>query len=228
VFVLQCHSTLPFCLFCLVSSSSSVICNCTVVQSSTVHTVIQITFIHSYINTFAHQCIHNIYMISIPTWLHQSLESCFGHISSIQSLLIIVSKLQVPTNEQLVIIIKSVIPSVSGQEMSLINHFKWPVRTIGQLASYLLSFIICQVASPNNRTTGIPLFISQSFQVASPNNRTTCILPFIFYHMPSGKSEQPDNWHPPFYQSIIPSGQSEQPDSLHLPFYFHLVSSRQS
>jgi len=51
----------PIAIFCLVSSSSSVICNYTVVQSSTVHTVIQITFIHSfitiihsYINTFTH------------------------------------------------------------------------------------------------------------------------------------------------------------------------------
>ena len=104
---------------------------------------------------------------------------------------------QIPTNEQLVIIIfiKSVIPSVSGQEMSLINHFKWQVRTTGQLAFYLLSFIICQVASPNNWTTGISLL--------SVN------------HMPSGKSEQPDNWHLPF---ISQSFQMASPDNWHLPF----------
>ena len=101
------------------------------------------------------QHIHNInsYMVA------SVIQILFGRISSNQSLLIIVSKLQVPTNEQLVIItfIKSVIPSVSGQETSLINHFKWQVRITGQLASYLLSFIIYQVASPNNRTTGISL-----------------------------------------------------------------------
>jgi len=34
------------------------------------------TITHSYINTFTHQRIHNIYMISIPTWLHQSPKSC--------------------------------------------------------------------------------------------------------------------------------------------------------
>jgi len=38
-------------------------------------------------------------------------------------------KRQVITNEQLVIIIKMVIPSVTGREMSLINHFKWQVLT---------------------------------------------------------------------------------------------------
>ena len=67
--------------------------------------------------------------------------------------------LQVPTNEQLVIVIfiESVIPSVSGQEMSLFNHFKWQARITGQLVSYLLTFIICQVAGPNNWTTGISL-----------------------------------------------------------------------
>jgi len=38
---------LPSYLFCLVSSSSPVICNYIVAQSSTVYTVIQITFIHT-------------------------------------------------------------------------------------------------------------------------------------------------------------------------------------
>ena len=76
--------------------------------------------------------------------------------------------------------IKSVIPSVSGQEMSLINHFKWQVRTIGQLASYLLTFIICQVAGPNNQDNWHLPFISQSFRMASPNNQIACVSPFIF------------------------------------------------
>ena len=65
---------LPSYMFCLVSSSSLVICNYTVVQSSTVYTVKQVTFIHtithSYMNIFTHQCIHNIYTKSTHTWLH--------------------------------------------------------------------------------------------------------------------------------------------------------------
>jgi len=101
----------------------------------------------------------------------------FGHISSNQSLLNIVSKLQVPTNEQLVIItfIKSVIPSVSGQEMSLINHFKWQVRTTGQLASYLLNFYHMPSGRSEQPDNWHLPFISQSFRVASPNNRIACV-----------------------------------------------------
>jgi len=44
----------PSYMFCLVSSSSPVICNYTVVQSSVVYTVKQVTFIHSYNYTFIH------------------------------------------------------------------------------------------------------------------------------------------------------------------------------
>jgi len=67
---------LPSYLFCLVSSSSPVICNYTVVQSSTVYTVIQITFfhtfvtsIHSYIDTFTYSYTsytsHHSHMITL-------------------------------------------------------------------------------------------------------------------------------------------------------------------
>jgi len=75
--------------------------------------------------------------------------------------------------------------------MSLINHFKWQVRTTGQLASYLLSFIICQVASPNNRTADISLLPFIICQVASPNNRTAGIslLPFIICQVASPNNQ---------------------------------------
>jgi len=49
---------LPSYMFCLVSSSSPVICNYTVVQSSTVYTVKQVTFIHSFIHTIIHSCMN--------------------------------------------------------------------------------------------------------------------------------------------------------------------------
>jgi len=151
VFVLRCQSASH--LTCFVSFRQ-VHLSYAIIQSYKSHSFIH-SIIHSYIKSMHTQHIHDInsYMVASVT------QILFGRISSNQSLLIIVSKLQVPTNEQLVIItfIKSVIPSVSGQEMSLINHFKWQVRITGQLASYLLSFIIYQVASPNNRTTGISL-----------------------------------------------------------------------
>ena len=67
---------------------------------------------------------------------------------------------------------KSVIPSVSGREVSLINHFKWQVLTNEQLVIPMLiksvipsesrsemSPIKCQVTSSNQRTTCIPLNI---------------------------------------------------------------------
>ena len=113
VLVLQCHSA-SFYLFCLVSSSSPILCNSTVV--STIRTVIQTTFIHtiihSYINTFTHQCIHkhinniNQYMVASVTRILYLFSSVFTYHRVMP---------QVPTNEQLVIIIfiKSVIPSVS-------------------------------------------------------------------------------------------------------------------
>ena len=71
---------LPSYMFCLVSSSSPVICNYTVVQlySHTSH-------IHSYIHTIILSCIHNIYTISIHTWLHQSPKVLFGRVLSFQS-----------------------------------------------------------------------------------------------------------------------------------------------
>ena len=157
--VLQCHSA-SFYLFCLVSSSSPILCNSTVV--STIRTVIQTTFIHtiihSYINTFTHQCIHkhinniNQYMVASVTRILYLFSSVFTYHRVMP---------QVPTNEQLVIIIslKCVIPSVSGQEMSLINHAKW------------------QAEQPDNWHFS---FINQSFQVASPNNRITCVFPSTF------------------------------------------------
>ena len=76
-------------LFCLISLSSPVICNYTVVQSSRVYTVIQVTFIHTFIQLYIHtlilSCIHNIYTISIHTWLHQSPKVLFGRVLLFQS-----------------------------------------------------------------------------------------------------------------------------------------------
>jgi len=57
VFVLRCQSTSHFTCFCLVSSSSPVICKYTVVQSSTVYTVIQVTFIRTLIQLYIHTLI---------------------------------------------------------------------------------------------------------------------------------------------------------------------------
>jgi len=67
---------------------------------------------------------------------------------------------------------KSVIPSVSGQEMTLINHFKWQVPTNEQLV--IIIFI-------KNVTPSV------SGQKMSP-----------IKHMPSGKSQPTDNLHLPF------------------------------
>ena len=78
-------------------------------------------------------------------------------------------KPQVPTNEQLGIItfIKSVFPSVSGQEMSLINHFKWQVRTTGQLTSsfYLLSYSKWQVRTTEQLASSFYLLSYAKWQV---------------------------------------------------------------
>jgi len=79
VFVLQCHSALPFYLFCLVSSSSSVICNYTVVQSSTVHTVVQITLIHTFIQLYIHTLILS-HINAYTTYKQcQSIHGCISH-----------------------------------------------------------------------------------------------------------------------------------------------------
>jgi len=65
--------------FCLVSSSSSAICNYTVVQSSTVHTVIQITFIHTFIQLCIHTLIpSHINAYTTYTW-YQFLNGCISH-----------------------------------------------------------------------------------------------------------------------------------------------------
>ena len=60
-------------------SSSSVICNYTVVRSSTVHTVIQITFIHSFIQLY----IHTLILSHINTYTtytqYQFIHGCISH-----------------------------------------------------------------------------------------------------------------------------------------------------
>ena len=79
VFVLQCHSALPFYLSCLVSSSSSVICNYTVVQSSTVHTVIQITLIHTFIQLYIHTSILSHINAYTTYKQYQFMHDCISH-----------------------------------------------------------------------------------------------------------------------------------------------------
>jgi len=138
----------PSYLFCLVPSSH---------RSCTIYTIIQVTFIHTimhpYISTFIHSYIHSYttytqhhsYMIALITqsfvWLY--------HFSSVLTHHYV--KWQVLTNEQLVIIIfiKSVTLSVSGQEMSPINHLKWQVLTNEQLVIIIfIKSVIPSVSGP--------------------------------------------------------------------------------
>jgi len=120
---------LPSYLSCLVSSSSPVIYSYTIVQVVHLysHMFTQVRSIHSYIHAYkANMQLHS-YMIALTT---QSLVWSYPFSSVLTHHYV---KQQVLTNEELVIIIKSVIPSVFGQEMSLINHFKWPIPTNEQL-----------------------------------------------------------------------------------------------
>ena len=69
---------LPSYMFCLVSSSSSVICNYTIVQSSTVHTVIQITFIHTFIQLYIHTSILSHINAYTTYKQYQSIHGCIS------------------------------------------------------------------------------------------------------------------------------------------------------
>jgi len=97
-------------------------------RSSHIH-----TFMHSCIRTLILSCIHTfirtqrtcIYNIN-SQWLHQSPRVCFGSIPSVWSSIVSSGKFQ-QTNS--LNPFKSVIPSGSGREMSLTNHFKWQVLT---------------------------------------------------------------------------------------------------
>jgi len=79
VFVLQCQSTSHLTCFCLVSSSSSIICNYTVIQSSTVHTVIQITFIHTFIQLYIRTLILSHINAYTTYKQYQSIHGCISH-----------------------------------------------------------------------------------------------------------------------------------------------------
>jgi len=149
------------------------------IQSYKSHSFIHSYNIRSYINTFTHtQHINNInpYMVASVTRILFRLY-LFGSVLTYHRVMP-----QVPTNEQLVIIIfiKSVIPSVSGQEMSLINHVKWQVRTTGHLAStfLLLSYVKWQVQTMDNLSLSFTLF-----QVVSPKQRTAWVLHLISYQV---------------------------------------------
>ena len=115
------------------------------VQATSIHSYIHIT-IHSYINTFTYSYTsytQHSYMVA------QSPKVLFGRIPSVRSSLIIVSssRFYKRTACSYLIFIKSVIPSVSGQEMSPI---KWLVLNNEQLE---FTFIMFRVASPKQRTT---------------------------------------------------------------------------
>ena len=75
----------PIAIFCLVSSRSSVICNYTVVQSSTVHTVIQITFIHSFIQLYIHTLILSHINAYTTYTQYQFIHGCISHPSLVWS-----------------------------------------------------------------------------------------------------------------------------------------------
>jgi len=91
---------------------------------------------------------------------------------------------------------------LSGQEMSLINHFKWQVLTNEQLVIPMLiksvipnvsgpemSPIKRQVTSSNQWTTCIYPFAYIKCQVTSSNQRTTCIylLPNVMWQVPTNE-----------------------------------------
>jgi len=89
---------LPSYMFCLVSSSSPVICNYTVVQSSTVYTVKQVTFIHTFIQLYIHKLILSHINAYTSYTQYQFTHDCISHpksyfsrIPSVRSLLIFVS-----------------------------------------------------------------------------------------------------------------------------------------
>jgi len=96
--------------------------------------------IQSCIRRFIHSCIHYIHTFThthhtrniIHTWLHSSPKVLFGNISFVRSW----PKQQVAgsTNEQLAIFIfsKSVIPSVSGQEMSLSFYLHTTINPVSR------------------------------------------------------------------------------------------------
>jgi len=70
---------LPSYMFCLVSSSSPVICNYTVVQSSTVYTVKQVTFIHSFIQLYIHTWIFSHSNAYTSYTQYQFIHGCIGY-----------------------------------------------------------------------------------------------------------------------------------------------------
>ena len=133
------------------------------------------TLILSRIHTFKHtQHIHNINSHIVAS-VTQSLVWSYPFSSVLTHHC---AKWQVLTKEQLVILIfiKSVIPSVSGQEMSLINHYKWQVSTNEQFEPF-------QKCHPS--VSGQEMSLVHHFKWQVLNNGQ---LEFIFYLVSSGKS----------------------------------------
>jgi len=121
---------LPSYMFCLVSSSSPVICNYTVVQSSTVYTVKQVTFIHTFIQLYIHKLILSHINAYTSYTRYQFIRGCISHPQSCLTvshqlglLPVIIPGRKFLKNKHLAftfLLIKNVIPIVSGPEMSLI------------------------------------------------------------------------------------------------------------
>jgi len=186
---------LPSYLFCLVSSSSPVICNYTVVQSSTVYTVIQITFIHAFIHLYIHTLILSHINAYTSYTQYQFIHSCISRPKSCLTVCLQFS------------LYLSLCQATSSNKRTAWNHHLhqkcrpqcvWSRDVTNQSCQVaspnnrttgisFLSFIICQVAGPNNRTTCIFLLSFIIFQVAGPNNRITCIilLSFIIFQVAS-------------------------------------------
>jgi len=166
---------------------------------------------------------HNIYKMSIHTWLHQSPESCYGRISS-----------------KSVFAYHCVKAASSNKRTTCNHHFhqKCHPQCVWSRDVTNQSF---QVAGPNNRTTCILPF--SFYHVPSGRSEQPGQLASPFYQsiIRNGKTEQPNSLRLPFYllfyfkppvlrdclnlsvilfQAASPKGPFE--------FIFYLISSRQS
>ena len=175
---------LPSYLFCLVSSSSPVICNYTVVQSFAVYTVIQITFIHPFIHLYIHTLILSHINAYTSYTQYQFTHSCISHPKSCLTVCLqfslYLSLCQTAsfykwTSCIYLLIIKSVIPTVSGPEMSLIislldfgNSFyevEWILANVYQKPSgfsQILSKVEWILANVYQKSSGFSQILSKA------------------------------------------------------------------
>jgi len=182
VFVLRCQSTSHltcFVSFHRVHPSYAIIQSCSplqFIQSYKSHSFIHshhYTLTLSYINAY-------IYMISIPTWLHQSPKSC--SIVSIQFGLYL-SSCHAPS---------------SNKRTACNHHFHQKCRP-QRIWSRDVTDQSFQVAGPNNRTTCI--LPSNFYHMPNGKTEQPGQLASPFYHsiIPNGKTEQPNSLRLPFY-----------------------------